>query len=509
MSSCRSTTFLNMYVVLTTLYPDEPRDQGLARDRPGDPGHDGGHGSSPWPRWRHRCGPSPSSGPAAERALERELAASTPTVSPERRRRAGRDAADAIGSRRPIGPGAVPARAGGYVRRRCAPPGSPPVRRRRACRARPPSRPGPSPVVRASSARSAGSARGSASGPSGRIAPTPSTTSPRPARQARRCGSSSCSSLDPRDPDVPPVRAVPDALRRGLPRPDRDGVPAGLALRDRPRHLRVDPSPPGEVRDGRRTRRLGRRSGHRDEQPRRRPSSTRPSSRATTIRTRRARGTAIGSTSSPVRSCARTTSRPARCRDDPDRRAPRPSRSTPRAISCSSAARTARSRPSTCRRSMPCAGARPSCRPTRSSSARSRLDHAPVRPRRRLGRDRGHRRRQVATLDATSGEILGTVQLSKVGRRRARRDIADSGQRARPGQGPEGRRIGPGEAHRRFGRDLPAAAGRLGRSAGRRRRSRAPVSRPPSRRRSTTSASPGCRSSPCPRSPSPTRTGSR
>ena len=36
---------------------------------------------------------------------------------------------------------------------------------------------------------------------------------------------------DPRPPDVPPRRAVPDALRRGLPRPDGDGVPAGLALR--------------------------------------------------------------------------------------------------------------------------------------------------------------------------------------------------------------------------------------------------------------------------------------
>ena len=33
--------------------------------------------------------------------------------------------------------------------------------------------------------------------------------------------------------DLPAGRAVPDALRRGLPRPDRDGVPPGLALRPR------------------------------------------------------------------------------------------------------------------------------------------------------------------------------------------------------------------------------------------------------------------------------------
>ncbi len=47
---------------------------------------------------------------------------------------------------------------------------------------------------------------------------------------------------------VPPRRAVPDALRRGLPRADGDRVPAGLALRHRPRHLRVDPPAPRQVR---------------------------------------------------------------------------------------------------------------------------------------------------------------------------------------------------------------------------------------------------------------------
>ena len=42
-----------------------------------------------------------------------------------------------------------------------------------------------------------------------------------------------------------------------------------LALRDLPQHLRVDPPPPGQVRDGRRDRGLGRRPDGRDERPRR------------------------------------------------------------------------------------------------------------------------------------------------------------------------------------------------------------------------------------------------
>ena len=46
-------------------------------------------------------------------------------------------------------------------------------------------------------------------------------------------------------------RAVPDALRRGLPPADRDRVPPGLALRDLARDLRVDAPAPRQVRDGR------------------------------------------------------------------------------------------------------------------------------------------------------------------------------------------------------------------------------------------------------------------
>ena len=47
-----------------------------------------------------------------------------------------------------------------------------------------------------------------------------------------------------------------------------DRVPAGLALRRVARHLRVDPSAPRQVRDGRRPRALGRGRGQRHERPR-------------------------------------------------------------------------------------------------------------------------------------------------------------------------------------------------------------------------------------------------
>ena len=55
---------------------------------------------------------------------------------------------------------------------------------------------------------------------------------------------------------VPGRRPGPDALRRGLPRPHRHRVPAGLAVRHLARHLRVDPPASRQVRDGRRDRRL-------------------------------------------------------------------------------------------------------------------------------------------------------------------------------------------------------------------------------------------------------------
>ncbi len=64
-------------------------------------------------------------------------------------------------------------------------------------------------------------------------------------------------------------RAVPDALRRGLPPTHGHGVPPGLAIRALARHLRVDASAPRQVRDGARNRRLRGGSGRRDEPARR------------------------------------------------------------------------------------------------------------------------------------------------------------------------------------------------------------------------------------------------
>ena len=49
----------------------------------------------------------------------------------------------------------------------------------------------------------------------------------RPPRPARRLDPRRALPRDARHAHVPPRRAVPDALRRGLPRPDRDRVPAG------------------------------------------------------------------------------------------------------------------------------------------------------------------------------------------------------------------------------------------------------------------------------------------
>ena len=89
----------------------------------------------------------------------------------------------------------------------------------------------------------------------------------RPARQAR--------SVDRRGPDrrvhgparIPPGRALPDALRRGLSRADGDGVPPGVAVRHLARHLRMDPSAPGQVRDGRRAGPVGPGQRQRHERP--------------------------------------------------------------------------------------------------------------------------------------------------------------------------------------------------------------------------------------------------
>ena len=91
---------------------------------------------------------------------------------------------------------------------------------------------------------------------------------------------------DARDADLPPGRALPAAFRRGLSRTDGHGVPAGLAVRRVPRHLRVDPSAPRQVRDGRGTGAVGRgprlgdrRSGHAGRGGRHRATTGRPADR--------------------------------------------------------------------------------------------------------------------------------------------------------------------------------------------------------------------------------------
>ena len=51
-------------------------------------------------------------------------------------------------------------------------------------------------------------------------------------------------------PRLPARAAGGHVLRRGLPRPHGDRVPAGLGVRAAARHLRVHPPPPGQVRHG-------------------------------------------------------------------------------------------------------------------------------------------------------------------------------------------------------------------------------------------------------------------
>ena len=141
----------------------------------------------------------------------------------------------------------------------------------------------------------------------------------RPPRQARPVGRRGAGRRRPVAAGLPPGRAAADALRRGLPRPDRDRVPAGLALRQPPRHLRVDPPAPGQVRHRGRDHALLRRQGHghrrsstspsrtssssREPRPRRWPTRTTPTPRAPTP------GTATASSWPPARTSASTTSR--------------------------------------------------------------------------------------------------------------------------------------------------------------------------------------------------------
>ena len=148
----------------------------------------------------------------------------------------------------------------------------------------------------------------------------------RQARPARRLVPGRPRARDVGPAHVPARRAVPDALRRGLPRPDRHGVPAGLALRARPRHLRMDPSAHRQVPDGRRPGAVGRGRGPGDERPRDPGRRRRHRASPRGCRPRRDRR-ASGSTSRPGRrsgptTCARASSS---ARSPPPARPPWPS----------------------------------------------------------------------------------------------------------------------------------------------------------------------------------------
>ena len=242
----------------------QPGDQRLARDRAGDPRRVGRRARRARQRRGLPLGARPAALAARMRRLEDELAATAArrgraTGRPDERGRPGdarRPAARASRPRPapPAGAHATPRPPPAVVARRIAA-GAPwpralaPAAAVAGARCRPGHRARPS----RSSASSAGSGPGSASTP---IRPD------RSARSAREGGGR----LDRLDlwlivvlvvgdagaAHVPAGRAVPDALRRGLPRADRDRVPPGVALRPVARHLRVDPPAPGQVRDGRR-----------------------------------------------------------------------------------------------------------------------------------------------------------------------------------------------------------------------------------------------------------------
>ena len=273
-------------------------------------------------------------------------------------------------SRRSDGETDARLRAPAPVRRR----GSPAIGRGRSTVAsRPPVAPSRDPTLgpRAGSARAAdlvaAAHRSPSSGSSAGCVPASDVTAVRPdrtavasprarraPRPARPVAPVGARPGQPAAAHVPARRAVPDALRRGLPRPDRDRVPAGLALRHRPQHLRVDPS-------------------------RTSPSTRWPAGSSCGAATRSAPPASSASRSAP-RSSSRAGRRPARATDRPasastSRPAPRSGRST-------SDARPALDRPGPGRRR---AGRRPGA-------------HRLI-----VGYDDG----RIATLDATTLGVAG------------------------------------------------------------------------------------------------------
>ncbi len=276
-------TFLNMYVVLTTLYPGNP---GIAdwfgigdaiRSFPGVTLVAVLHTAVfAWAVVQLRSG--------ARRTLAAELGQGRLPEEAERRhcrrarcrrRTAGGPAAGAATAG---GPAAVAATAGGP-----GPLGRDRVRRAgggvhgHAVEWPRPGRATPAPDAGAGVVRPAVMERARARG----VVPGPRAGDAHPSRPLGRPGGGGSGPARPPGPvapdrargrchvpaHVPPRRARAHALRRGLPRAHRRRVPPGLALRHRPRHLRVDAPASCEVRDGGRHRPVRRPRRRGQQQP--------------------------------------------------------------------------------------------------------------------------------------------------------------------------------------------------------------------------------------------------
>ena len=257
-------TFLNMYVVLTTLYPDNPsiRDWlGIGEQIRSQAGVTLvallNTGVFLWAFAQLR--------PAARDARWRGARGGTRAARRRPRRTAPPGAVGVSGA--PVTPG-VSGLAGRHRGRR---------------------RPGDGAWSRRGSTARRGRRWGRSPGCKGKIDETP--IRPDRSRLLATEGRGPVRPAGPVDPDrarrrrdgpahVPAGRARPDALRRGLPRADGRRVPAGLALRPLALHLRVDAPAPREVRDGGRHRPVRRPRHGGDQRPRRARCATRPSSRA-------------------------------------------------------------------------------------------------------------------------------------------------------------------------------------------------------------------------------------
>ena len=217
-----------------------------------------------------------------------------------------------------------------------------------------------------------------------------------------------------------------------------DRVPPGLALRHVARHLRMDPSAPRQVRDGRGLVALGPRRGQRHERSRRPGRRPPPSSRA------------AWTTTDSGRSRRRAAARRDRHRDpdlrprDPrpgldraGRRASPPSRSTTPATSSSSATTTAGS-PRSTSTSIDAAASTPAPQPVprsgdrRPPGRRTSCHDDGTAARGRIGRPADR------PSDLDGGTVRGTIDLPGHRRPGAGRDRAGPGRRRRLRDGRAG-----------------------------------------------------------------------